>query len=764
MAQIAPGSWRHIDSFGEPQGIAVTAHRAYVLSGGSIFAIDADEGNLHYCSSEPGLSGSVVDIVRPHPDGSCIMAAMADGSIDILRDNGAASTMRDVADAAVSGSRSINDAAFAPDGSLYVATDFGLVKYNPERRTVIDYGIYGRKVDAVAAGASTVYISVGDSLMSASAGGSIRRMEDFVFVGLWKPVREMHAVGSRLLVRRDGGIGLYDVSSSLQPLRIVDGDDASPLSPSGFDVAYTSCGGDLWKADSEGLVRICGLPEDLKSGIVALRTGETDVWGVDAKGILRMQRTSDGQWTTAMQRLRPQALAGNDLTWITPVVNSSALYFSNLGSSIYRTVSDAEGGSYGVHLNVTRLDDDGFHDVTPGGRSMRAPLRVASDPEDFMRYYATSGVDGMISVKDGLIEGYFNSDNTPIDNTWGSRILDAHVDAYGNLWIIAFVEVSRGGVLVLPAEKRRLGPDRVSRSDWVVLPMPDVNLSVESHMVHPAGSNVVFMFDEGLQQVLVAYDHGGNPLDTSGHRMLAHRSFIDQDQRVFTPQFITAMDVAPDGTVWCGTPTGMFEISSPEAALDPDMIVRRLKIGHDDGTGLADYLLDSDIVLDIARDGAGRRWIATANSGVMLVSPRGDEIIKHFTQADSPLPSDEVRAVRPSVTTNSVYMLTSSGAMEYGSDAAAPAQDLAKLHVYPNPVTPQTPGPVTIEGLIDGSLVKITDARGAVVYQTRARGGMATWNCENFSGHYVSSGVYYILASPKSGESGAASAKIMVIN
>lgn len=102
--------------------------------------------------------------------------------------------------------------------------------------------------------------------------------------------------------------------------------------------------------------------------------------------------------------------------------------------------------------------------------------------------------------------------------------------------------------------------------------------------------------------------------------------------------------------------------------------------------------------------------------------------------------------------------------MEYGSDATKPADSFSDIKIYPNPVTPEYGGDVTIEGLMDGSLVKIADSAGAVVWQGRAEGGMITWNTENSAGRRVRTGVYYVFVSSNASESAkGATAKLMIV-
>ena len=103
--------------------------------------------------------------------------------------------------------------------------------------------------------------------------------------------------------------------------------------------------------------------------------------------------------------------------------------------------------------------------------------------------------------------------------------------------------------------------------------------------------------------------------------------------------------------------------------------------------------------------------------------------------------------------------------MVYGGNSVSPASELSQLKVYPNPVTPDYGGNVTIEGLTDGALVKIADSAGTVIWQSRAEGGMATWNVTDASGKRVRTGIYYIFASTAANTSSkGAVAKITVVN
>jgi len=70
---------------------------------------------------------------------------------------------------------------------------------------------------------------------------------------------------------------------------------------------------------------------------------------------------------------------------------------------------------------------------------------------------------------------------------------------------------------------------------------------------------------------------------------------------------------------------------------------------------------------------------------------------------------------------------------------------------------------VAITGLVTNSDVKIADISGELVYHTTALGGEATWNCNNFNGQRVRTGMYLVFCnSPDGSQSNVI--KLVVLN
>ncbi len=86
------------------------------------------------------------------------------------------------------------------------------------------------------------------------------------------------------------------------------------------------------------------------------------------------------------------------------------------------------------------------------------------------------------------------------------------------------------------------------------------------------------------------------------------------------------------------------------------------------------------------------------------------------------------------------------------------------IYVYPNPVTPDYTGMITIVGLEENTTVKIVDASGHLVFEGVSNGGSFAWNGKTFSGHNVSGGVYfYHLFNADDNDSRSAAAKVLII-
>ncbi len=216
--------------------------------------------------------------------------------------------------------------------------------------------------------------------------------------------------------------------------------------------------------------------------------------------------------------------------------------------------------------------------------------------------------------------------------------------------------------------------------------------------------------------------------------------------------------------MWIGTNVGPLRLSADQiTATSP--VFEQIKVPRNDGTNYADYLLDGVNVTCIVIDGAGRKWIGTQNDGIYLISEDCMEQLQHFTEENSKLLSNSITSMALNPTTGELFIGTEEGLCSYITGATEAVEEMNKdvTYAYPNPVTPDYTGPITIVGLTYNADVKIVTSSGILVAQGRSNGGTFQWNGCDTRGRRVASGVYMVQTATADGSKGTV-CKIAVVN
>ena len=282
-----------------------------------------------------------------------------------------------------------------------------------------------------------------------------------------------------------------------------------------------------------------------------------------------------------------------------------------------------------------------------------------------------------------------------------------------------------------------------------------------------SGCRNVVIYSDGKSSPNTLFDHNGTPDDTSDDRVVSlANNAADQDGN--KTEWYNIMDFYEDpatGLVWVAYNKGVFTFS-PQRILEGGETISRIKVSRNDGTGLADYLLNEVRVNKIISDGQGRKWFATGGAGLICTSADGSNIIHEYTTDNSMIPDNTIYSLVYIPERNSILMSTINGMTELslsntgGSDASS-----SDVRVMPNPVRPEYYGFVTIDGLPDNAIVKIVDGAGNLVRELdKAENGKTQWDTTNLNHQKVTSGVYYVLASSDSSDDNYSNvAKILVV-
>lgn len=345
--------------------------------------------------------------------------------------------------------------------------------------------------------------------------------------------------------------------------------------------------------------------------------------------------------------------------------------------------------------------------------------------------------------QNSVLESGVNSDNYTIVSTL------KYTDN-GDLWVL-------NSMVDNPIWKIEHGS-----GNWVNYPHPEMSTPAKYNLVSLLQSrynkNIMwFANNYYMENRLYAYDFVNDKLVGHGP------NFTNEDGTVITPVMVYALAEDLDGNVWIASSNGPFYISSADAIAGNDAFIQH-KVPRNDGTNLADYLLSDVKTRCIAVDGANRKWMGTEN-GVFLISSDCNTLLQHFTTENSPLPSNTVYDICVDDNSNMVYFATERGLCSYASDATQPSEEMTKdnVYAYPNPVTPEYTGKITIVGLSFNADVKIVTSNGALVNQGRSTGGSYQWDGRDLKGKRVASGVYMVQAATETGDKGVV-CRIAVVN
>ena len=372
---------------------------------------------------------------------------------------------------------------------------------------------------------------------------------------------------------------------------------------------------------------------------------------------------------------------------------------------------------------------------------------IVINPNNPNQIFATSYFSGLLKIENENIE-LFNNTNTGPNGLEslvvpGSpsyvdiRINSPAFDKDGNLWLTnAFVEKaikvlgssgqwqSYSLADVAPtASTGRYGPMAIdkNRTKWI-----------------PSLNDGLIAFNENYNNKFIVIN------STNGN-------LADNDVR--------CVAVDNRNQLWIGTFAGLRVVSVDRFISETELNVNSIIIQEGD---LAQELFYQQTILDIAVDGANRKWVSIADGGVFLVSSDGQETIYRFTKNNSPLPSDNINDIEIDGVSGEVFFATDKGMVSFLGTSTKPNDSLSDVFVYPNPVRPNFIGTLKISGLTDKANVKITDIEGNLVYETTAAGGTIEWDTKAFGKHKVASGVYMIFVASEDATDSTVK-KVMII-
>ena len=413
------------------------------------------------------------------------------------------------------------------------------------------------------------------------------------------------------------------------------------------------------------------------------------------------------------------------------------------------TVSGADEKD--AHIQILEGNQWNIYDETFAsslGHVYKEHYEIDVDPRN-ENHIMVAGRTGLYEFLNGKFVKNYTIDNSPLQSasTVSSNnkdyvmILTLKYDKLGNLWLANSISPN-GSVFEFK------DGTFVSHHNKSLIDETKTSFQRMRNMMFDNNGNLWFVNNYHVNTCLVCYQP---TLD----KYIIYDNIINQDgQPINTNHFRNAC-FDKNGNLWVATNAGPVYLTA-EQMNDPSLGFTQYKVPRNDGTNLADYLLNGVNLSYMVIDEANRKWIGTEENGLYVISADNNEEIHNFTTENSNILSNTIHSIAINPENGEVFIATEKGLCSYMSGTSQVNEEMTKDNVwaYPNPVRPDYTGLITITGLSYNADVKITTSNGVLVNEGRSTGGSYTWDGCDYDGKKVASGVYMVQTAKSDGSKG----------
>lgn len=759
FAQIATGDWRLHVSSSSTVDLAANSEVVYAAFKNGLMEYDISSGDINSWNKVNALSDVSLTCLFYSETQNALFIGYENGNLDFLKDN-QITNIPALRIADIPGNKSINKIV-EHDGLVYLATGFSILVIDPVKLEVKDtyYPTNGEVgIEDIAFTTDSIYALTKTNVLKANLSNTI--LADFAQWTIDTSVPE-----------------ITEDYLSYKAIQVVE-EEKYVLQKSSQGYAQDS----VFCITNSGLEFVSGIGEQLE--IYSLGTyANLLVVNIDG-GILFGQKITDGiynlvnNFSIGGSGVVNSVIVSDNKAWAGDFYNGGVFRYENGGASriknsgppkndFYKVKSDKgkvvvaggtldskfmtynQSGVYVFEDEVWELKNKSNMDLW-SDKDIWDFVSVAINPRDKNEIAIGCYSPTPLSiVKNGVVTEIYTSENSDIQvntSNQSTLISDLKYDSDGNLWLAN--NFSDHPLKVLKADKTWQTISLTSSISDKVIQELEIDENDNKWLV-VSGVGIIGFKDNGtLADISDDEFKIVNSGDNSG---------------ALPSNDVTSIALDLSGDLWIGSETGFSILYNPSSIFDAsagEYNVQRIKLDFEDNV---EYLLGTTHITDIEIDGGNRKWLATANAGIFLLSANGTEIIANYTSENSPLLSDVILDLEIDHTTGEMFIVTDQGLISLRIDASQGESNYDNVKVFPNPVLPSYEGLITIQGIKYDSDIKVTDVAGNLVYKTTSNGGTATWNGKTLDGKRASTGVYLFWTSPNEGK-GRKVGKVVLVN
>lgn len=725
-AQIISSSWRDHMSYHNGKTVAVSNTDVYCATELNIFCYSKKDGRITHLTTIEGLSDMGIGTIAYSDKTQELIVGYNSGNIDIVSDNGKVYNMQSLKNSGFTNNKKINHINIDNE-TAYLSCSFGITAINIKSREFSDTYILGSNGRHINISCSAIY---NNYLYAFTDAGLMRgRLDNPFLVDLknWEYITEpgfRTKFNAGCVFNNRLYVSSMNTEDNTCTISVFDGEKWNTVWDSIPDVRSLT--------SRDGKLVMCS---ELGVSVYDSNLNEVLLWATDKTKM----GVADGNSVWYAHRIYGLGCykGGEETNIITPNGPASNNFYNvcyNAGN-----IMVAPGGMIRTGQNNYNTADIYTFDGNRWSSIDYQEFPVFSGCYDIINFATHGSKNHFIasSWNYGILEydnGTFIHHNAESTNgLLNDRVSYCTYDKKGNLWMANTLADKPITV-------------RTASGDWY-------NYAYSSHMTGLHTGKLICTRNNDLWLVshrgigVLVWNPNGTPETNS-----------DDEYSFFFPSDETGKrlncninDIAEDknGILWLATDEGVYIYDHPEQVLQdnsvharyPQMIVE----------GYYQSLLVTEIVNTIAIDGGNRKWFGTENGGIFVISPDGTEQIASYNTSNSPIFSNNVKSIAIDDDKGIIYIITDKGLQSATVSSTRDYDASAEITAYPNPVPPDYYGDVAIRGLLDNSVVRITDLRGNLIHETMSNGGGALWNLCNRDGRRVETGIYLIQCTTTDG-------------
>ena len=744
--KIGIGEWRTHLPYNKVIDVAITGDVVFAATEYSLFTYNTQNNEISRFDKIKGLSDVGISKIGYNPDQDAILVAYTNTNLDIIHSDGEIINIPDIKDKDILGNKTINNILFKDDYA-YLSCGFGVVVLDMAKEEIHDTYYIGPDGGAV----DVLCMAYNDtSLFAATEIGIFYgdvNADNLADYNQWKKENQLPYPDQSYNIIESIGDKLY-VNYLIQ--EAFDGDTMYVYDGSSWDY--------FDKTNNDRHFQILGYDEEVyvvnRYAVVIYNdvgVEQTRIWSVngekykplaidkkddeflwigdESKGLIKNWNIFQGEY---IKPNGPSTInvfdldASGESVWVAPGGRQSTWAPLFLKDGTFSFLED----SWYTHNE----------DNTPALDTMTDMVCAKVDPANTNIAYIGTWDEGLLKFVDNKLETIYTDENSSLGRWTGNpnKILVSGLDYDNqhNLWV---ANTSTGNLLSVLK----------NNGEWQSYNLGGALTGIDIGVLMVDSYNQKWINKRTDGFIIVFNDN--NTIDDPTDDQVKVLSSASGNGGIPGSK-VYSFETDLDGEVWVGSDKGISVFYSPNQIFESgvNFDAQQILVPRNDGSGLADILLETEVVTAIAVDGANRKWIGTQRAGVFYLSEDGIEQLENFNTSNSPLLSNSIS----SITINSegeVFFGTANGIISYRSSSIPPPPAGSSVYAYPNPVRENYSGVIAIKNVPSNSSVKITDFYGNLVYETTSEGAQATWDGYNFDGRRAATGIYLVFVSNDDG-------------